>query len=35
VNRALLRLDPIPNSCAAFRRDAALAIEGMTDPRYH
>jgi glycosyltransferase involved in cell wall biosynthesis len=33
VNRALLRFNPIPNSCAAFRREAALEVGGY-DPRY-
>jgi glycosyltransferase involved in cell wall biosynthesis len=33
VNAALLRFNPIPNSCAAFRRDAALEVGGY-DPRY-
>jgi glycosyltransferase involved in cell wall biosynthesis len=33
VNRALLRFNPIPNSCAAFRRELALASGGY-DPRY-
>src|SRR5436190_2669760 len=33
VNGALMRFNPLPNSCAAFRRDAALAIGGY-DPRY-
>ena len=33
VNRALLRFNPIPNSCAAFRRSAALEVDGY-DPRY-
>jgi glycosyltransferase involved in cell wall biosynthesis len=33
VNRALLRFNPIPNSCAAFRRAAALDAGGY-DPRY-
>jgi glycosyltransferase involved in cell wall biosynthesis len=33
VNRALMRFNPIPNSCAAFRRDEALAVGGY-DPRY-
>jgi glycosyltransferase involved in cell wall biosynthesis len=33
VNRALLRFNPIPNSCAAFRRDAAVEVGGY-DPRY-
>lgn len=33
VNRALMRFNPIPNSCASFRRQAALAVGGY-DPRY-
>lgn len=33
VGRALMRFNPIPNSCAAFRREAALAVGGY-DPRY-
>jgi glycosyltransferase involved in cell wall biosynthesis len=33
VNRALMRFNPIPNSCAAFRREAALAVGGY-DRRY-
>jgi hypothetical protein len=33
VNRALLRFNPIPNSVAAFRRQAALEVGGY-DPRY-
>jgi glycosyltransferase involved in cell wall biosynthesis len=33
VNGALLRFNPIPNSCAAFRREPALALGGY-DPRY-
>jgi glycosyltransferase involved in cell wall biosynthesis len=33
VNRALLRFNPIPNSCAAFRREVALEVGGY-DPRY-
>ncbi len=33
VNDVLLRFNPIPNSSAAFRRDAALAAGGY-DPRY-
>jgi glycosyltransferase involved in cell wall biosynthesis len=33
VNRALMRFNPIPNSCAAFRREAAMAIGG-SDARY-
>jgi glycosyltransferase involved in cell wall biosynthesis len=33
VNRTLMRFNPIPNSCAAFRREAALAVGGY-DPRY-
>ncbi len=33
VNDWLLRFNPIPNTSAAFRRDAALAIGGY-DPRY-
>lgn len=33
VNRVLMRFNPIPNSCAAFRRDAALEA-GLYDPRY-
>lgn len=33
VNDALLRFNPIPNTSAAFRRDAALAVGGY-DPRY-
>jgi glycosyltransferase involved in cell wall biosynthesis len=33
VNRALMRFNPIPNSCAVFRREPALAIGGY-DPRY-
>ena len=33
VNRALMRFNPIPNSCAAFRRADALAVGGY-DERY-
>jgi hypothetical protein len=33
VNRALLHFNPIPNSCAAFRREPALELGGY-DPRY-
>ena len=33
VNRALMRFNPIPNSCAAFRREVALGCGGY-DPRY-
>jgi glycosyltransferase involved in cell wall biosynthesis len=33
VNRALMRFNPIPNSCAAFRREEALAVGGY-DPSY-
>ncbi len=33
VNRALMRFNPIPNSCAAFRRETALELGGY-DPRY-
>jgi glycosyltransferase involved in cell wall biosynthesis len=33
VGPVLLRFNPIPNGCAAFRRDAALALGGY-DPRY-
>lgn len=33
VNAALMRFNPIPNGCAAFRREAALALGGY-DPRY-
>jgi glycosyltransferase involved in cell wall biosynthesis len=33
ANDALLRFNPIPNSCAAFRREAALEVGGY-DPRY-
>ena len=33
VNRALMRFNPIPNSCVAFRREAALAVGGY-DRRY-
>jgi glycosyltransferase involved in cell wall biosynthesis len=33
VNRALLRFNPIPNSCSAFRRSAALEAGGY-DPLY-
>ena len=33
VNAVLMRLNPIPNMAAAFRRDAALAAGGY-DPRY-
>jgi glycosyltransferase involved in cell wall biosynthesis len=33
VNDLLMRFNPIPNSCAAFRRDAVLAAGGY-DPRY-
>jgi glycosyltransferase involved in cell wall biosynthesis len=33
VNRALLRFNPIPNSVAAFRRQAALEVGGY-DPRH-
>jgi glycosyltransferase involved in cell wall biosynthesis len=33
VGRALMRFNPIPNGCAAFRVDAALAMGGY-DPRY-
>ena len=33
VNRALMRFNPVPNSCAAFRRDVALAAGGY-DPLY-
>jgi glycosyltransferase involved in cell wall biosynthesis len=33
VNRALLRFNPIPNSCVAFRREPALAVGGY-DSRY-
>ena len=33
VNGALMRFNPIPNSCAAFRRDVALGLGGY-DARY-
>lgn len=33
VGPVLMRFNPIPNSCAAFRRDVALALGGY-DPRY-
>jgi glycosyltransferase involved in cell wall biosynthesis len=33
VNGVLMRFNPIPNSCACFRRDAVLAA-GAYDPRY-
>jgi glycosyltransferase involved in cell wall biosynthesis len=33
VGPVLLRFNPIPNGCASFRRDAALALGGY-DPRY-
>ena len=33
VGAVLLRFNPIPNGCAAFRRDAALAVGGY-DSRY-
>ncbi len=33
VNDVLMRFNPIPNSCAAIRRSAALAVGGY-DPRY-
>jgi glycosyltransferase involved in cell wall biosynthesis len=33
VSRALMRFNPLPNSCAAFRREPALAVGGY-DPRY-
>jgi glycosyltransferase involved in cell wall biosynthesis len=33
VNRTLMRFNPIPNSCAAFRRELVLAAGGY-DPRY-
>jgi glycosyltransferase involved in cell wall biosynthesis len=33
VRAALPRFNPIPNSCAAFRRDVVLALGGF-DPRY-
>jgi glycosyltransferase involved in cell wall biosynthesis len=33
LDRALLRFNPIPNSCVAFRREAALEVGGY-DPRY-
>jgi glycosyltransferase involved in cell wall biosynthesis len=33
VNRALMRFNPIPNSCAAFRRAEAVGVGGY-DPRY-
>jgi glycosyltransferase involved in cell wall biosynthesis len=33
VNRALMRFNPIPSSCAAFRRAAVLEVGGY-DPRY-
>ncbi len=33
VNEALMRFNPIPNSCAAFRRDVALSLGGY-DERY-
>ncbi|MGH2840874.1 MAG: glycosyltransferase [Solirubrobacteraceae bacterium] len=33
VNDVLLRFNPIPNTCSAFRRDVALALGGY-DPRY-
>jgi glycosyltransferase involved in cell wall biosynthesis len=33
VGAVLMRFNPIPNTCAAFRRDAALAAGGY-DPRY-
>jgi glycosyltransferase involved in cell wall biosynthesis len=33
VRRVLLRFNPIPNSCAVFRRDLVLAA-GAYDPRY-
>ena len=31
VNRALMRFNPIPNSCAAFRRDVALSVGGYDE----
>lgn len=33
VNDVLLRFNPIPNGCSAYRREAALAVGGY-DPRY-
>ena len=33
VGPLLMRFNPIPNGCAAFRREAALAL-GAYDPRY-
>jgi glycosyltransferase involved in cell wall biosynthesis len=33
VGSALMRFNPIPNSCAAFRREVALGLGGY-DPRY-
>lgn len=33
VNDVLLRFNPIPNGCSAFRRDVALGLGGY-DPRY-
>ncbi|MBX5441684.1 MAG: glycosyltransferase family 2 protein [Solirubrobacteraceae bacterium] len=33
VRPVLMRFNPIPNGCAAFRRDAVLAVGGY-DPRY-
>jgi cellulose synthase/poly-beta-1,6-N-acetylglucosamine synthase-like glycosyltransferase len=33
VGAALMRFNPIPNSCAAFRREVALGLGGY-DPRY-
>ena len=33
VGSALMRFNPIPNSCAAFRREVALGL-GCYDPRY-
>jgi glycosyltransferase involved in cell wall biosynthesis len=31
VNEALMRFNPIPNSCAAFRRDVALSVGGYDE----
>jgi glycosyltransferase involved in cell wall biosynthesis len=31
VNRALMHFNPIPNSCAAFRRDVALSVGGYDE----
>jgi hypothetical protein len=33
VNRVLMRFNPIPNSCAAFRRDVARAVGGYDERR--